>query len=954
VSVAPAMQAAGNANVSLMLDRQLEAGRGSRAAYLHGEQSLSYGQLLGQVCRMGNLLRSLGVRREERVLLVLDDTLLFPVAFLGATRIGAVPVPVSVREHPENFRHFVEDSYARTVVCEPAMLEPLTGALAGSGVRYLARGRDERGAVELDAGLAAHEDELDPVPTHPDDMAFWLYTSGSTGRPKGVVHMHRAVPATCETFGREVFGLSHEDRIFSTTKLYHSYGLGNSFSYPLYFGASAVLLDGPPAPERLLATLRRHRPTILCSVPALYRQLAEDPDTTGALDSLRLCISAAEPLPVATFERWEDRFGLQILDGIGATEMFVTFCSNVTGDVAPGTTGRAVPGYELRLIDERGEPVQGAGEGALQVRGESRAACYWHQQQRTRQSMPGEWLTTGDRFRRREDGRYVYVGRADDMLKVGGLWVSPIDMELVLLEHDEVSGVAVVGARVDDYTRLAAFVERGPGASAEQQLIGELRELCRERLRDHEQPHLIRFVEELPRTVNGKPRRFVLRALIEEELRGPAAATAEGRPAPAEGAVHALGGLDLLDQAERERALLALITTETAALLAMPSTDSVDPDSGFAELGIDSLMAVELRNRLAARTGRRVSSTLVFDHPTPAAAARALGAEIEGRAAAPAEISAAELASLAEIGARPPRARMPGAAPAVRLRTSALLNALLPARLAVARAERVGEAIWEQGGAERDASAAAMSAVLTGTTRAAEADRQAQAHLVESLAIRALFWQRPWTAQIDEASGRRIEGALASGRGVLLSACHLGPYFRLDRARPFRGRVTYLVPGAWYFEDLRPGHWGRRVARWRKGTKSRPVQATGSFRIIQALLERGEGVFLFFDLPGPRQTRFLGKPVMLAEGTAQLSVRTGALVVPVHTRREGHRVRVGAAPPIDPRDYAGADQLHDALAMLHERWILERPAAMEDPRETGWGDGATPQAWLAPGAERRA
>ena len=514
----PSLTETANANISLLLDRQLEAGRGERPAYLTDGHSLSYGELLAQASRMGHLLRELGVRREDRVLLVLDDSFLFPAAFMGAVRIGAVPVPVSVREHRVNFRHFIEDSDARTVICDLSILDRLRSVLIGHEVRLLAIGACEApDTIELEAALVAQEEELSPVGTDPDDMAFWLYTSGSTGKPKGVVHLQKALPATCRGFGEHVMRLTADDRVFSSTKLYHSYGLGNSLSYPLYFGASAVLLHGPPTPERLLGTLREHRPTVYCSVPALYRQLLDDPLADGAFDSVRTCISAAEPLPAATYEQFQARFGHQLLDGIGATEMFVTFCSNSPGDVAAGTAGRAVPGYELRLIDERDAEVSGPGEGALQVRGESRAACYWQQPERTRQNMQGGWLTTGDRMRRREDGRYVYVGRTDDMLKVGGLWVSPVDMEMALLEHPGVAGAIVVGARIDDYTRLAAFIERSGEEDSENRLVDELRALCRERLRDHEQPHLIRFLEELPRTLTGKPRRFMLREQIELE-----------------------------------------------------------------------------------------------------------------------------------------------------------------------------------------------------------------------------------------------------------------------------------------------------------------------------------------------------------------------------------------------------------------------------------------------------
>ena len=598
------MIAADRCNASLILDRSVEAGLGDKAAYVTVEGSLSYEQLRRQVNRMGHLLRDLGVRREQRILLVLDNTTAFPIAFLGALRIGAVPVPVSVLEATDNFRHFIEDSLAEVVVCDRDVLPRLQAALAGYDVRFLVRGGGD-GAVELESALAAQEDELTAVATHPDDMAFWLYSSGSTGRPKGVVHLHKSIEVTCETFARQVLGIREDDRIFSTTKLYHAYGLGNSLSFPLYFGATAILLDGAPAPERLLATLRELQPTVYFSVPALYANLVGDPDAADGFHSVRLCVSAAEPLPVRIFDQWRERFGLEIVDGIGSTEMLQAFCSNVPGAVVPGTTGRPVPGYDLRLLDEAGVELEGPAVGALEVRGDSRAAFYWHQHALTKRCMRGEWFSTGDRFERRADGNYAYVGRTDDMLKIGGLWVSPVDMEQVLLEHPAVDAVGVAGVTIDSYSRVAAFVKCSEGVSADEQLMESLRSWCKERMREHEYPHVIRFVDELPQTLTGKAQRFKLREMIEQE------------PAPAA-------------QAGSEQDVLELVLTNVATLLGRAPAEVRDTQRNFKELGFDSLTAVELRNRLARATGLQLPSTLIFDHPTPEALARALRLRLEG------------------------------------------------------------------------------------------------------------------------------------------------------------------------------------------------------------------------------------------------------------------------------------------------------------------------------------
>jgi benzoate-CoA ligase len=500
-------------NASTIVDRH--PGLSGKPAFIAPDATLTYGELIRQVCRAGHLLRELGVRREERVLLVLDDTTAFPIVFLGAMRIGAVPVPVSPLDKADNFAHYIDDCAAQLVATDASTLERLRHAFEGRRPQYLVRGVQDDDVVELDSGLGGQANELTPAETHRDDMAFWLYSSGSTGKPKGVVHLQHDIPVTCETYGEQVLGLQSDDVTFSTTKLFHAYGLGNSLSFPLWSGATSVLMPGPSRPQPILESLVRHRPTVFFSVPALYGALCREPEVNGAFEPVRRCVSAAEALPPQTFEAFKERLGLEILDGVGSTEMLHIYCSNRPDEVIPGTTGRAVPGYELRLVDDDGAVLEGPAVGGLQVKGDSCASFYWHQHEKTKRSMLGDWFQSGDRFQRREDGAYVYVGRVDDMLKVGGLWVSPIDMEHVLLEHPRVAGVGVVGITVEHASRIAAFVqcEGSPGDNA---LADELRDWCKERMRRYEYPHVIRFVGDLPRTLTGKVQRFKLRELADQ------------------------------------------------------------------------------------------------------------------------------------------------------------------------------------------------------------------------------------------------------------------------------------------------------------------------------------------------------------------------------------------------------------------------------------------------------
>jgi benzoate-CoA ligase family protein len=504
-------------NSCAILDHNLEAGRADKVAIRWGEESVTYGELCARTHAFAEALREAGIHREERVLLVLDDSPAWPTAFFGAMRIGAVPVPVSFLDHPQNFAHYLRDSYARVVVVEAAAADALLGVLGEAAERPIllsANGRVE-GTTALEDVLATHAGaEVATLQAHRDDMAFWLYSSGSTGRPKGVVHLHHDIPYTCETYAKEILEIDEGDVTLSTTKLYHAYGMGNNVSFPYWAGASTVLLSGRPRPEPILRAAQRYRPTLFFSVPTLYNAMLGVADGGDyELASVRRCASAAEPLSPAVLRRWRERFGLDILDGIGSTEMLHIYCSNRPDHIVPGTSGIPVPGYELRLLDEEDREVPDGEIGNLHVRGDSAHAFYWHQHEKTKATLKGEWFFTGDRYRRDEAGGYVYEGRADDMIKVGGLWVSPIEVENALAEHPAVVEAAAIGIRAEETTRVKAYLVCREHDGDQRALEAELQEWCKARLRRYEYPHFFAFVDELPKTLTGKIQRYKLREL---------------------------------------------------------------------------------------------------------------------------------------------------------------------------------------------------------------------------------------------------------------------------------------------------------------------------------------------------------------------------------------------------------------------------------------------------------
>jgi benzoate-CoA ligase len=517
-------------NASTLLDRNLEAGRADKTAFLTADGALTYGELASLTAAVGSYLVDLDVQREQRVLMILDDSPAFPATFLGAMRIGAVPVPVNPMDRVDNYVYYLDDSYAKLLVVEASLLPSLEPELESRlGLHVLVVDGEPGPHASFHAVARDHAGDLGPpTDTHREDMAFWLYSSGSTGRPKGVVHAHRDIGVTVDQYALGVLRIDELDVCYSTTKLFHAYGLGNSLSFPLSVGATTGLVKGRSIPERIFEAVGSYRPTLFFSVPALYAAMV---NAAGAADvdfsSVRACVSAAEARPAATLARWQALTSVPILDGIGSTEMLHIYCSNTLDDLAPGTSGRPVPGYELRVVDEHGLDVAPGEPGDLMVRGDSCAAFYWHQRDKTRYSMRGDWFHTGDRYIVDGDGHYVYLGRSDDMIKVGGLWVSPTDVEGCLVRHPAVSEAAVIGVHVEDLSRIKAFVICATPPEDPDALADELRQWCKGNLRRYEYPHVIEFVQDLPRTPTGKVQRYKLRDAeqVRETLAGARAIT---------------------------------------------------------------------------------------------------------------------------------------------------------------------------------------------------------------------------------------------------------------------------------------------------------------------------------------------------------------------------------------------------------------------------------------------
>lgn len=507
----------------------LNTARAAKTAYYDDAGATTYGELEDRARRFASVLRTLGVHPEERVLLVMLDTVALPVAFLGALYAGVVPVVANTLLGAADYAYMLTHSHARAVIASAALLPNVTQALESAdhdGCQLIVSQPTERseptGPTEGASATAACFEQLIAATVAAsrscasgcDDIAFWLYSSGSTGRPKGTVHTHANLYWTAELYAKAVLGIVESDVVFSAAKLFFAYGLGNALTFPLSVGATAVLMAERPTADAVFKRLVGLRPTIFYGVPTLYASMLVSPNLPARADvALRVCASAGEALPREIGERFTAHFGAEILDGIGSTEMLHIFVSNRAGEVEYGTTGRPVPGYEVELRDEAGHPVADGEIGDLFIKGPSAALMYWNNREKSRATFLGEWIRSGDKYRRQPNGCYVYAGRSDDMLKVSGQYVSPVEVEMVLVQHDAVLEAAVVGVDHGGLMKTRAFVVLKRDAVPSEILADELKAFVKERLAPHKYPRDIVFADDLPKTATGKIQRFKLREI---------------------------------------------------------------------------------------------------------------------------------------------------------------------------------------------------------------------------------------------------------------------------------------------------------------------------------------------------------------------------------------------------------------------------------------------------------
>ena len=537
-----------NFNVAThFVDRNVHEGLGGKVAIECGDERVTYQQLLENTNRVGNTLLALGVRPEERVLLLLLDTPEFLYSFFGVIKIGAVAVPVNTQARPHDYEYMLNDSRARVAIVSAPLLHHLE-SIPREKLRYLQEivvsdrpseplAAAPRASVHhsLQTLMDSAPRRLEAAPTSKDEPAFWLYSSGSTGPAKGCVHLHHDMVVCCELYAKGILNMNESDRCYSVARLFFAYGLGNAGYFPLGCGATTILNPARPTPAAIYADIERYKPTLLFSVPTNFAALLAHHREDGRefdLSSVRNAVSAGEALPAPLFQRFKERFGVEILDSLGSTETLQMVIANRPGEARPGSSGKVIPGYEARLVDDRGNDVAPNEIGDLLIKGDSTCSGYWNKHERTKETFAGDWFRTGDKYSRDADGYFWYAGRANDLFKVNGLWLSPAEVESALISSPAVREAAVVAREDDDgLTKPAAYVVLNAEFSPSEQLAHELQELVHEKIGGYKRPRWIEFLPEIPKTATGKFQRFKLREMQQRAAESGPAKNAQSQSA---------------------------------------------------------------------------------------------------------------------------------------------------------------------------------------------------------------------------------------------------------------------------------------------------------------------------------------------------------------------------------------------------------------------------------------
>ncbi len=502
---------------NVFVDENVQNGRGQNIAIYYGNETLTYRDVLELINKTGNALRNIGVNTEERVMLLLLDSPEFVASFFGAIKIGVVPIPTNTMLKANDYQYFLNDSGAKTLIVHDILLTEIEKIK--DNLKHIKNiivvGNAKGSYLSFNDLVMRESSDLEAAETSKDDAAFWLYSSGSTGSPKGVVHLHHDMLYCSDLYAKNILGINGKDITFSSAKLFFAYGLGNSLYFPFRVGASAILYPEKPDPEKVFQIIERYRPTLFYGVPTLYAKMLQSIENRNMkpdLRSLRLCVSAGEQLPAEIYNRWKNLTNMEILDGIGSTEALHIFISNRKGEVKPGSSGQIVPGYEARIVDENGIEVKTGEIGNLMIKGDSNAPYYWRKHEKTKKTMIGEWIHTGDKYYKDSESYFWHCGRSDDMMKVSGMWVSPIEIENILASHEAVLECAVVGSLDDDkLVKPKAYVVLKEGHCLSEELKKELQKFALDRAAPYKHPRWIEFIDSLPRTATGKVQRFKLR-----------------------------------------------------------------------------------------------------------------------------------------------------------------------------------------------------------------------------------------------------------------------------------------------------------------------------------------------------------------------------------------------------------------------------------------------------------